>query len=148
MKIKNKLIKRDLNKYADSIAYKFGKFPYSTAEALVKEHESKWIFTLLLMTIPKEKRHHFIKVGKWELFEIPVAGNDFIVLIYCNDKQNKELTIEIYKNKLRWEYSVCQYDPNCFTNIEFDNMVLALDSLLSEYKKYDWCSEVINDEKE
>ena len=118
------------------------------AEAWVKESESKWILTLLLMTIPKEKRHQYIKVGKWELFEIPVAGNDFIMLIYLNDKQNKELTIEIYKNKLCWEYSVCQYDPKCFANIEFDNMVLALDSLLSEIKKLDWCSEVINNEKE
>ena len=55
MKIKNKRIKKDLDKYVYSIVNKFDIWPFRVAENLVKRNESKKIVTLLMMTIPIQK---------------------------------------------------------------------------------------------
>lgn len=138
MKIKNKRIKRDLDKYADAIVYNFCRFPYGLPygllEACVKDCEANPIITLLMMTIPKKQRHQYTKKGKWKLSDIPAAGKDSILLIYVNEKLNKELNVEICKHKRRWKYRICQHDPKISSLVEFESVFLALESPLSGIK--------------
>lgn len=134
MKIKNKRIKKDLDKCADSIAYKFGRLPYCLATDCVKHYEAKPIFVLLMMTVPKKWRYRYIKKGKWQLIDIPAAGKDSILLTYINEEQNKELNIEMCKQKLNWQYRICQFEPKISSLVEFHSVFLALESPLSKIK--------------